>query len=196
MDEIFATESGTLYIRMTGRAPCGCMSPFIIKTGGLIVKRFAVCAFALMVLSFAARPALSHCEIPCGIYDDQLRISLIEEHIATIEKSMKDIVELSKASPVNYNQIVRWTMNKETHADELQHIVSQYFLTQRVKPTAPDDKPKYEGYLEQVKLLHEMLVVAMKCKQTTDLQYVEKLRSLTATFAAAYFGPGEREHTH
>jgi nickel superoxide dismutase len=158
------------------------------------MKRFAVCALALTVLSFAARPALSHCEIPCGIYDDQMRISLIEEHIATIEKSMKDIVELSKASPVDYNQIVRWTMNKDTHADELQHIVSQYFLTQRVKPTTPQDGPKYDAYIEQVKLLHEMLIVAMKCKQTTDLQNVDKLRSLTSAFAAAYFGPGEPEH--
>jgi len=26
----------------------------------------------------------AHCEIPCGIYDDSLRIELIKEHIGTI----------------------------------------------------------------------------------------------------------------
>ncbi|MDY6953871.1 MAG: superoxide dismutase [Ni], partial [Thermodesulfobacteriota bacterium] len=42
---------------------------------------------ALFVVSYAS----AHCEIPCGIYDDQMRIDMIAEHITTIEKSMKQI---------------------------------------------------------------------------------------------------------
>jgi nickel superoxide dismutase len=30
--------------------------------------------------------AAAHCEIPCGIYDDEMRINMVLEHIATIEK--------------------------------------------------------------------------------------------------------------
>ena len=45
-------------------------------------------------LFFLANFAASHCEIPCGIYDDAMRIDMIREHISTIEKSMTQITEL------------------------------------------------------------------------------------------------------
>lgn len=106
---------------------------------------------------------------------------MINEHIATIEKSIKQIVALEKESgPEHDNQLVRWVMNKEKHADELQHIVSRYFMTQRIK----FDAPQYEKKLE---LLHQMLVFAMKCKQTADLQNVGKLRNAVAEFEKLYF---------
>ena len=138
------------------------------------------------LLAFAA-PLYSHCEIPCGIYDDRLRMKLIDEHVGTIEKSMKQIAELSKAGEKNYNQIVRWVANKDQHADEIQHIVTQYFMTQRVKPADPADGAKHQKYVAQLTLLHRMLVTAMKCKQTTDPAHVEALRKLAGQFRAAYF---------
>ena len=95
---------------------------------------------ALVFLMAAAANAWAHCEIPCGIYDDQARADLIAEHIQTIEKSMDQVVELSGQTPVNYNQLVRWVNNKEHHANEIQHIVTQYFMTQRIKP----DQENYE----------------------------------------------------
>ncbi len=125
--------------------------------------------------------ASGHCEIPCGIYDDQLRHDLIFEHTQTIEKSINKITELGKGEAVNYNQLVRWISTKEHHAGEIQHIVSQYFMTQRIKPT--DDK-----YVEKLKALHSMLITAMKCKQTTDLRHVEVLRSLLKEFWTLYHG--------
>ena len=70
----------------------------------------------LLPFLFFISNADAHCEIPCGIYDDQLRTKLIAEHATTIEKSMKQIMELSKANPINYNQLVRWISNKEAHA--------------------------------------------------------------------------------
>ena len=85
----------------------------------------SICTFTIF-----ASHAMAHCEIPCGIYDDKMRISLLEEHIATIEKSMGMIMELDNSK--NSNQTVRWIMNKEEHANKFQEIVSQYFLTQRI----------------------------------------------------------------
>ena len=29
-----------------------------------------------------------HCQIPCGIYDDEVRFKLMREHVETIEKSI------------------------------------------------------------------------------------------------------------
>jgi nickel superoxide dismutase len=155
-----------------------------------------IAAFVVfLALSFASvQSVFAHCEVPCGIYDDEMRIEMIREHITTIEKAMKQIVELSQESPVNYNQIVRWTTNKEKHAEELQHIVYQYFLTQRVKPVETTDKTKYDRYVEQVTLLHQSLVRAMKAKQTTDIEHVEALRALTDRFSKSYFEG--KEHAH
>mgnify|MGYP000709377960 CR=1 FL=1 len=60
----------------------------------------------------------AHCQIPCGIYDDFLRIVSMEEDIATIQKSINSIQKLgdSVKSIQNQNQLVRWVNNKESHA--------------------------------------------------------------------------------
>lgn len=129
----------------------------------------------------------AHCEIPCGIYGDSIRIQLLYEHIQTIEKSMKQIEELSEQEDVNYNQLVRWVMNKEEHASEIQYIVSQYFLHQRIKITDPSDSEAYKKYINQLTLLHEMLVYAMKAKQTTDLVFIDKMRDTLHAFEHDYF---------
>jgi len=139
-----------------------------------------ILSMGVLAVFFSASMAGAHCEIPCGIYDDQLRINLVAEHATTIEKSMKQIVELGKADQTNHNQLVRWVSNKEAHATEVQHIVSQYFMTQRIKP----DQDKYA---EKLAVLHKMLIAAMKCKQTTDLSNVSMLRSLLKAFEKLYF---------
>jgi len=140
-----------------------------------------------LLMGFSAGAARAHCEIPCGIYDDEMRIDLIREHIDTIEKSMKMIRELTAEGEKNYNQIVRWISNKEQHAEELQGIVYQYFMTQRIKPAGVEDT-EYESYIEKVVLLHRLLIQAMKSKQTLELDHVRQMRELVDSFEDAYFG--------
>jgi len=131
-----------------------------------------------------------HCEVPCGIYGDSLRISLLYEHVATIEKGMNKVNEMNKdRAAMNYNQLVRWVMNKEHHAEEIQDIVSQYFLHQRIKVLASDANSKAVAvHNNKLRILHNILVMAMKSKQTTDLVYVENLRKSIHDFEHAYFG--------
>ena len=131
-----------------------------------------------------AASAMAHCEIPCGVYTDDMRVEMIEEHCKTIEKSMAQIDALAADPGKNANQLTRWVMNKEKHADEIQEIVSQYFMTQRIKPGQ-------EHYEEKLVLLHAMLIDAMKCKQTTDAGHVAGLREHLAAFAGLYFGKDE-----
>ena len=123
----------------------------------------------------------AHCQIPCGIYNDEARFVLMKEHVATIEKSMKQI----KADQ-NQNQTVRWVVNKEKHADALSEIVTAYFMAQRVKPSK-------ENYEKELKALHGILIYSMKAKQTTDLTNVEKLKELIHDFEHSYMG---EKHTH
>lgn len=155
--------------------------------------RIALLTAAAVVLW--AAPAFAHCQIPCGIYDDAMRLDLIAEHIATIEKSMQGILELSKETPQNISQIARWTVNKEDHAQYIQDIAAQYFLAQRIKPTDPADAPAYGKYVRQLALLHGLIVEAMRAKQTTDPAHVQRLRELLKAFRAEYLGETE-PHAH
>ena len=153
-------------------------------------RRRPIITGILVALAWAilpALPAFSHCEIPCGIYGDEMRIAMMQEDIATIEKSTKQIMELSKQTKPNYNQIVRWVENKEHHADKIQEVVTQYFMTQRVKPVQQKDSAGHGAYVQKLTLLHEMMFYAMKCKQTTDLAHVEQLKKLVDAFSKAYF---------
>lgn len=145
---------------------------------------------ALIALVLAPGLAVAHCEVPCGIYGDAMRIEMLREHVDTIEKAMGQISALSQEDDENYNQIVRWVTNKESHAEEFQDIVSQYFLHQRIKPAGVEDA----DYVKKLTLLHEMLVSAMKSKQTTDTTHTAKLRELITDFSEAYFGPEDLEH--
>jgi nickel superoxide dismutase len=130
----------------------------------------------------------SHCQVPCGIYDDEMRIKMIAEHITTIEKAMNQVIDLSKESTPNYNQIVRWVMNKEKHAEELSEIVTYYFMAQRLAPVPKTDEKNYANYQEKLELLHHLLFYTMKAKQSTDLKVIEELRLLLKKFEEAYFG--------
>jgi nickel superoxide dismutase len=157
------------------------------------MKRWALLLF---VAAIVGSPCLAgaHCQVPCGIYDDELRVQLIEEHIGTVEKSMQQIIALGKEQPVNFNQLVRWIDNKEKHAQEIQDIVTAYFMAQRIKPKA-DNADERALYVTQLTLLHHIQIHAMKAKQSTDLAEVEALRSLVVQFRAAYFGE-QGGHNH
>jgi len=158
-----------------------------------IRKKTASLGILVFVMVFASM-VYSHCQIPCGIYGDQARFDMLAEHITTIEKSMQQITELSQKDTPNFNQIVRWVQNKEKHADELSHIVTYYFMAQRIKPAGNNKGKAYEEYIRKLTLLHEMLVYSMKAKQTTDLSNVEKLKTLLAEFRVVYFQVDTHKH--
>lgn len=151
------------------------------------MKKFLTLVFFLTLISLSQSTIFSHCEVPCGIYNDEVRFTMLTENIQTIEKAMQQVIQLSEESPQNMNQIVRWIMNKEKHAEEIQHIISQYFLTQRIKSPDSEDKQAAERYIKNLTLCHQILVYAMKTKQTTDLDNVEKLTSLVGEFKKVYF---------
>ncbi len=147
-------------------------------------KKTAIVVISTILVALTAVSSLvySHCQIPCGIYDDQVRFQLMGEHITTIEKSMKQITSLMEAEPPNANQVVRWVDNKEAHADELSEIATQYFLAQRVKPAQEGSGDVYTRYIRKLTLIHGIVVESMKAKQSTDLSHVENLRRLVSQF--------------
>ena len=141
----------------------------------------------LLVSVVFALQTFPHCQIPCGIYNDETQFDIMNTHVTSLEKGMNQIKELSAAGDKNYNQIVRWVENKDQTADDLSHIVTYYFLTQRIKPVEDKNSAAYKDYTAKLEMLHQMLIASMKCKQTTDLENVEILKDLLKQFKEAYF---------
>ena len=139
---------------------------------------------AISAMAFS-QPGYAHCQIPCGIYDDHARVQSMLEDTATIEKSMRLIIELSgKPDAQSQNQIVRWVMNKEKHAQNVIATISDYFLTQRVKPTQED-------YTERLVKHHAVIVAAMQAKQNAGVGFAGELKEKIEALLPYY-----PEHKH
>ncbi len=142
----------------------------------------------------APTAAVVHCQVPCGIYGDTMRIDMLMEDADTIEKGMGKITELEREDAAA-NQLVRWVMTKDEHAQSIQDTVASYWLAQRIKaPGADADGAARDKYHRQLSLLHGITVAAMKCKQTTDAAHVATLRELALEFSATYFSESDLEH--
>ena len=138
-------------------------------------------ALAIFGLVFSlSNTAYSHCQIPCGIYDDHARIKQMLEDSETIIKATKLIADLSgKADAQSQNQMIRWVTNKEKHAQNVISTISNYFLTQRVKSSQKD-------YVERLKKHHAIIVAAMKAKQNADEKHAVALRK-SIEYLAQYY---------
>ena len=135
-----------------------------------------------------------HCQVPCGIYDDAVRIVQIEEDIATMRKAMSMIKGLSgKSDAQSVNQMIRWVNTKESHANNIQETVSSYFLAQRIKPKKKGEAGR-QNYVNQTLLLQQLIVAAMKCKQNVDQSRCEAASDLVIEFSVSYFDEHGMDH--
>ena len=143
-------------------------------------KHARVFLLIILVLFGVNQSIYAHCQIPCGIYDDHARVQTMLEDVATIEKSTKLITKLTtKTDAHSKNQLIRWVMNKEKHAQNIISTISNYFLTQRVKPEQKD-------YVERLRKHHAVIIAAMKAKQNTDLKYVKNLKKCVKALLSYY----------
>ena len=134
----------------------------------------------------------AHCQVPCGVYDDAMRIKMIEEHTFTILKSM-NYIKSNQDDLQQQNQVTRWIITKDQHAQEMQNIISEYFLTQRIK-LKDDSKDSKDLYHAQLAVLHSILQDAMKCKQTIDTSMTNSLLEKLNEFVNLYFDEHDKKH--
>jgi len=152
------------------------------------MKRTVAIMVVLTVLVCLADTGFPHCQIPCGIYDDRARVNLIKEDITTIEKSINEINALSAEQKKNYNQIVRWVMNKEEHADRIIDTVTDYFIAQRIKPAEMSEGKTYTEYAYKLSLLHKLIFYSMKSKQEANTAHTAELTEVLDKFSEVYLG--------
>ena len=143
--------------------------------------------FLILALFTISTKIYGHCQVPCGIYDDAVRIVQIEEDITTIRKSMNMINDLAgKSDAQSLNPISRWVTTKESHAQNAQETILNYFLAQRVKAKEKGNKDR-QKYVDQTLTLHQLIVKLMKCKQTVDQRNCSDAYELLDKFTNLYF---------
>lgn len=148
----------------------------------------SIVSFSLLAGALIVPQTLSaHCQVPCGIYDDSARVNAMLEDVETTAKATKLINDLAgKKDAQSANQIARWVMNKEKHAQNIIATISDYFLTQRVKSSQKD-------YTERLVKHHTVIVAAMKVKQNADAKYVEALQKSVEALTPYYVA---EKHKH
>lgn len=140
---------------------------------------------AAFIIYMGGEALYAHCQIPCGIYDDHARVMMMLEDAATIDKSIDEMGKLAgKGDIQSQNQMVRWVVNKEKHAENIISSISDYFLTQRVKQSQED----YEKRLVEH---HRVIVSSMKVKQEAKKKNVDELKKNIEALVKYY-----PEHTH
>ncbi len=150
----------------------------------------------LMILTLAATLFLSvnatqeaeaHCQVPCGVYDDGARIARLLEDAETIKRACTFINTFAEGevTAVGINQVGRWVQTKEDHASHIISVVSEYFLTQKVK-TKAKGTAEYAAYVDSLAKHHAVMVAAMKTKQQVSSTAVHDLEHAIAALGALY----------
>lgn len=157
----------------------------------VLITAIGAGVIASTMLSATTPIAYAHCQVPCGIYGDYSRITAMLEDTTTIAKAINQINDLSgKNDPQSFNQATRWVITKESHAQQIQDTIAEYFLAQRVKAAAAGSDA-YDAYLKKLAEHHAVIVAAMKAKQTVDAKAADTLRDAIKTISAYY-----PEHKH
>ena len=136
--------------------------------------------------------AMAHCQVPCGIFADQLRFEQMLEDEMTISKAQIQLDELMTGGPdaQSVNQMVRWTATKEEHATKIQRTIADYFMAQRIKPGG-------ENYAKTLAAAHSVIIAAMKAKQSADPATAKTLEKAIFDLYRAYEGKEpDFDHEH
>ena len=124
--------------------------------------------------------AKAHCDVPCGIYDpisaqiDALTvvrmIDLIDGITAGDEKPRKDF----------HNSMARYISVKEEHAEKTKHEI-RVIWGDFLKEAHVEKYPQLPG------LVHKIMQVGSKCRQTTDREHGLALVNAVNEFAEIFW---------
>ena len=125
-------------------------------------KALFLTAAALLIGQF---PLQSHCQLPCGVYHDDLVFDQIDQYIETMYKGITVIKDSKFETVADRNETVRWVLQKDKASDEAAMTITTYFLQQKIKPSEADTEKK-------VLSAHKLLFLLVKIKQNVDRDIV------------------------
>lgn len=130
------------------------------------MRRKTLILLAMGMLAFSDC-AFSHCQMPCGIYHDDMVFEMIDQYLETMYKATTELGHLQNGTTLkDKNQFVRWVIEKENASNEASKILTEYFLQQKIKPDE-EDTPK------KLIATHKLLFLIVRIKQNADLECVK-----------------------
>lgn len=111
----------------------------------------------------------SHCQMPCGIYHDNMVYEQIDQYIETMVKGITVLSDNKFVTLHDKNEFVRWIMTKETESNKVAELIVTYFLQQKIKPDEPDTA-------KRVVLAHRLLFHIVGIKQNIDIKMVKNFQ--------------------
>jgi len=127
-----------------------------------MTRFFWITLFALCPLTSSLS---AHCQMPCGIYDDQMVYDEVNQFYLTMFKAVKALQNNKFNSDEDRNQFIRWVMTKERLCNEIAMLLTTYFFQQKIMPI--DDN------IDMVKSLHRLLFQLVAIKQNVDIKIVK-----------------------
>ncbi len=109
----------------------------------------------------------AHCQMPCGIYHDEMVFNQVDQYIETMYKGMTELKNSKFSNALERNNFTRWVLLKETASNEMADLITQYFLQQKIKPGEPDTAKRLAS-------AHKMLFELTAIKQNVDVKMVEE----------------------
>lgn len=122
-----------------------------------------LCLFSLFFTTGSGLNA--HCQMPCGIYHDEMVYDQIDQYVETMVKAVSILEDNPMKTPQDRNVVIRWTMEKENESNRVSHIICDFFLQQKIKPGEADTA-------KRVLSAHLLLFYIVKIKQTVDLTVI------------------------
>ena len=130
------------------------------------MKRNLLISTIALTLCCYANKGYTHCQMPCGIYHDNMVFDQIDQYVETMYKGIS-VLKTNKFDTVRErNEFVRWVIQKEKASDEVSEIISTYFLQQKIKPDEEDT-------VKRVVSAHKLLFLAVQIKQNVDIKILE-----------------------
>jgi len=138
-------------------------------------------ACALLLASHC--PIEAHCQMPCGIYHDDIVFDLIDQYIETMYKGITVINGNKWATVRDKNEAIRWICTKEKSSDEIAELILTYFLQQKIKPGE-------EKTAKSLESAHKLLFLLVQMKQNVDLDILHEFSHEWDSFKVMFHREG------
>lgn len=126
---------------------------------------------------------LSHCQLPCGIYHDDMVFDQIDQYIETMYKGITVINDSKFTTPRERNETIRWVVLKEEESNEMARLITKYFLQQKIELNDPNLE-------EKLKSAHKLLFLLVAIKQNTDRKIVIEFAEVWEKFKHMFHQEG------
>ncbi|MBA3815692.1 MAG: hypothetical protein H0X29_04070 [Parachlamydiaceae bacterium] len=130
----------------------------------MIKRVLHIATFAILTYSGSLS---AHCQMPCGIYHDDMVFDQIDQYIETMYKCVSILKENKSSSARDKNEFIRWILQKENASNDVSSTLTTFFLQQKIKP-GEDDTNK------RIISAHKLLFLLVAIKQNVDVKFVEE----------------------